>query len=154
MLRLAATGNVQKFLTVNSERSVRSRTVRHRSVFAFDGGCLCLLAQVLHLQNKQVVMVSTTLVSPPPSARRAPLPLGLHSRLLSGSLIRFIWANLQCLFQDRGFQRAAPPLGGARELHSGLHCWKYLWLTLMPFLSIIVSLSVYEKKTNKAHKQT
>lgn len=38
---------------------------------------LCLLAQVLHLQNKQVVVVSTTVASLPPSAPGALMSLCL-----------------------------------------------------------------------------
>lgn len=42
----------------------------------------CLLAQVLHLQNKQVIVVSTTVVSLPPSAPFAQLCLCFYSCLL------------------------------------------------------------------------
>lgn len=49
------------------------RTVVDTGMFGvcFGWRLVCLLAQVLHLQNKQVIVVSTTVVSLPPSALSA-----------------------------------------------------------------------------------
>lgn len=69
------------------------------------GVCLwcCLLAQVLHLQNKQAIVVSATVVSLPPSAQSALLGLCIYSFLPGWRCRVFFFSiqtDLQCLLKD------------------------------------------------------